>query len=86
MVWLIGAGGLIIVALIAVGLVDLIKMRDSISTSQFVLWAVLIVLLPAAGLIGYLFWRISRAEAVQDAMSYHDGNIEGGQSEPPVRY
>jgi hypothetical protein len=86
MVWLIGAGGLIIVALIAVGLADLIKMRDSISTSQFVLWAVLIVLLPAAGLIGYLFWRISRAESVQDAMSYHDGNIEGGQSEPPVRY
>lgn len=86
MVWLIGGAGLIMVALIAVGLLDLFKIRDSIHTPQLVLWAVVIVLLPAVGLTAYLFWRISRAEALQDAMSFHDQNIEGEQPGPPVRY
>ena len=63
-------GGSVFVAILAIiGLVDLFRHRETMLTWQVVLWAVLIVLLPIVGLIAYLFWRISRSEAMQDAMS-----------------
>lgn len=68
MVW-IGTGSLIVAIVVIIGLVDLFRNRHTMETWQVVLWAALIVLIPLIGLIAYLFWRISRSEAMQDAMS-----------------
>jgi membrane protein implicated in regulation of membrane protease activity len=84
--WLIGAGSLLLVLLIVAGLMDLAKIRHTIGTSQLVLWAVFIVLLPIAGLITYLFWRIARAESMQDAMQYHDDQRDSADPDSPIRY
>lgn len=70
MVWV--AGGvvsLVLVVLIILGLVDLFRSRATMEPWQVVVWALLIVFLPFVGLITYLFWRIFRSEAMQDALS-----------------
>jgi hypothetical protein len=85
-VWLIGAGSLLLVLLMVIGLVDLFKIRHTIGTPQLVLWAALVVMLPVVGLITYLFWRIARAASIQDAMHYHDDQSEGTDPESPIRY
>ena len=69
MVWLWAGAGLILVVLWILGLVDLFRNRHTMKTWQVVVWALLIILLPAVGLIAYLFWRITRSEAMQDALS-----------------
>jgi hypothetical protein len=68
------------------GLADLFRIRHTIGTPQRVLWAALIVMLPIAGLISYLFWRIARADSMQEAMHYHDDQSEGTDPESPIRY
>ena len=67
--WLGAAGGVIVVVLAIIGLVDLWRNRETMHTWQVVLWAILIIVIPLIGLIAYLFWRISRSEAMQDALS-----------------
>ena len=53
-------------------------------TWQVAVWALVIVLVPIAGLIAYLFWRLSRSETMQDAMDYSD-EVHGGHGPtPPV--
>ena len=70
MVWVAGGSvSLILVILVIMGLVDLARNRDTMSTGQVVLWAALIILIPFVGLIAYLFWRIARSEAMADALS-----------------
>jgi len=68
-IWVYGAGSVLLFVLWVVGLVDLARYRRNMETWQTVLWAVLIVVLPVIGLVAYLFWRISRSEAMLDAMS-----------------
>ena len=46
-----------LVATVVLGLVLLARDRHSMETRQVVKWALLIVLLPALGLLGYLTWR-----------------------------
>lgn len=70
MVYVLGVGASLIVAILwIVGLVDLFRNRHTMETWQVVTWAALIILIPAIGLIAYLFWRISRSEAMKDALS-----------------
>jgi uncharacterized membrane protein HdeD (DUF308 family) len=69
MAYWIGTGSLIVGILAILGLVDLFRTRHTMETWQLVLWAALIILVPLIGLIAYLFWRISRSEAMQDALS-----------------
>ena len=69
MAYWIGTGSVIVLILAILGLVDLFRNRDTMETWQVVLWAALIILIPLVGLIAYLFWRISRSEAMEDALS-----------------
>jgi high-affinity Fe2+/Pb2+ permease len=62
------------------GLVDLFKHRSSMGTGQVVGWTLFIILVPIVGLFSYLFWRISRSDAMQDAIDYNAG--KGGSSRP----
>ena len=72
MVWMAGAGSLLLLVLLVIGLVNLIRNRHKMETSQVVIWAILIVLLPVIGLVAYLLWRIARSESMQDAIDFHD--------------
>jgi len=74
---------LFVVVLAIVGLVDLVRQRHTMAGWQLVLWALLIVLVPIVGLIAYLFWRISRSEAMRDAMSVPRDQTPPDQR-PPV--
>jgi uncharacterized membrane protein len=69
MAYWIGTGSVIVVILAILGLVDLFRNRHTMETWQVVLWAALIILIPLVGLIAYLFWRITRSEAMLDALS-----------------
>ena len=72
MVWALGAGSLLLFILMVVGLVDLIRARHTMETWQVVVWAATIVLLPVVGLVVFLFWRLSRSEAMEDAIDFHE--------------
>jgi hypothetical protein len=63
---------LLLIVLAVVGLVELIRTGDTMETWQVVVWAVLIVLAPVIGLVVFLFWRLSRSEAMQDAIDFHE--------------
>ena len=51
----------ILVALAVLGLVLLARDRHSMETGQVVKWAILLVLLPGLGVLGYFFWRLENA-------------------------
>ena len=80
MVWMVGAGSLVLLVFMVLGLVDLFKQRSSMSTGQTVGWALFIVIVPLVGLFSYLFWRISRSDAMEDSIAYNDRM--GGSSRP----
>ena len=82
--WLGAGASLIVLIMWIVGLVDLWRNRHTMETWQVVLWAALIILIPAIGLIAYLFWRISRSEAMQDALSVPRDQTSPG--ERPITY
>ena len=46
MVWVTGAGSLILLVLLALGLIDLIRNRHKMETWQVVVWAVVLVVVP----------------------------------------
>ena len=70
--WELGAGSLLLFVLAVVGLVDLSRARHTMETWQVVVRAVTIVLVPVIGLVVFLFWRLSRSEAMQDAIDFHE--------------
>ncbi len=72
MIWIAGAGSVLLLVLLVVGLVDLVRNRHTMETWQVVMWAVLIVVIPVFGLVAYLFWRLARTETMQDAIDFHD--------------
>ncbi len=83
MIWAAGGGSVVLLILAVVGLVDLIRNRDTMETWQVVLWAVLIVLVPVIGLVSYLFWRIFRSEAMQGAFTVNEERSDEGWH-PPI--
>ena len=84
MVWFAGAGSLLLLVLVIVGLVDLGRNRRKIETPQVVIWAIVIILLPVIGLVSYLLWRIARSDALVESMDFQDEFSSKGQSYPPV--
>ena len=50
-----------LIALVPLGLVLLARDRHSMQTSQVVKWAILMVILPGLGVLGYLFRRIENS-------------------------
>lgn len=80
MIWMAGAGSVLLLVLMALGLVDLVRNRHKMKTWEVVVWAVAIVLLPVIGLVSYLFWRIARSDAMQDSIDFQ--NEYSGKSKP----
>jgi hypothetical protein len=69
MVWVaFGSVSLVWVVLVIIGLVHLSRHSEGMTSGQKVGWAVLIVLLPFIGLIGYLFWQLEHSDAMAPAM------------------
>ncbi len=86
MVWAVGGVSVLLVVFILIGLYDLIRNRHTMEPSQVVIWAALIVLVPAVGLIAYLFWRLFRTQAMLDSADYFDKNRNDGGKLPPIKY
>lgn len=84
MVWMVGAGSLLLIVAVIIGLADLVRSRHSMSTAQVVVWAVAIIVVPVIGLIAYLFWRIARSEAMRDSMEFQDEHSGKGEPYPPI--
>jgi hypothetical protein len=86
MIWFAG-GSFFWLILSIIGLVDVFRNRHRMETWQVIVWAILIVLVPIVGLIAYLFWRISRSDALTDAMDYGDRyGGEGGVRDRKAQY
>lgn len=64
-IWIAGAGSLLLLVLLILGLWGLTRNRYTMGTRTGVIWALVLILLPVLGLVWYLFWRISRAEMLQ---------------------
>ncbi len=84
MVWIAGAGSLLLLVLMVVGLVDLIRNRHKMETRQVAIWALVLVLLPGVGLVSYLLWRLARSESMQGAIDFQDEHSAKGKSYPPI--
>jgi len=83
-IWIAGAGSLLLLLFLIAGLFDLYRNRHTMETWQVVVWALVLILVPVAGLIVYLFWRISRSEMLQDTRDYEgEGSGRRGPT-PPV--
>jgi Phospholipase_D-nuclease N-terminal len=80
--WLITGGSIVLLLITILGLVDLYRHRATMEGWQVLIWTVLIVFIPLVGLIGYLFWRISRSEAMQDALSVPREQTRSDQRPP----
>ncbi len=84
MIWMAGAGSLLLLVLIVIGLVDLARNRHKMETPQLVIWAIVIILLPVIGLVAYLFWRIARSDAMVESMDFQEQHSGKGKSYPPI--
>ncbi len=84
MVWIAGAGSLLLLVLMVVGLVDLSRNRHKMETHHVAIWAVVLVLLPVVGLVSYLLWLLARSESMQDAIDFQDQHSAKGKSHPPI--
>jgi heme/copper-type cytochrome/quinol oxidase subunit 2 len=83
-IWIAGAGSLLLLVFLIAGLVDLFRSRHTMETWQVVVWAVVLILVPVAGLIIYLFWRISRSDMIQDTRNYEGEQSNRRGPTPPV--
>ena len=59
-----------LIALVLLGLVLLARERHSMKTSQVVKWAILMVILPGLGALGYLFRRIENTAQHSPAIGH----------------
>ena len=84
MIWAVGAGSVVLLAFVAIGLIELVRNRHRMETYQVVIWAVVIVLVPLFGLVAYLLWRISRSESMQDSIDFQKEFSDKGESYPPI--
>jgi hypothetical protein len=53
-------------------------------TSQVVIWAIVVVLLPVVGLVGYLLWRLARSDAMQESIDFQNEHSGKGNAYPPI--
>jgi hypothetical protein len=83
-IWIAGAGSLLVLVLVVIGLVDLARNRHEMETSQVVIWAIVVVLLPVVGLVGYLLWRLARSGAMRESMDFQDEHSGKGKAYPPI--
>jgi hypothetical protein len=63
-IWVAGAGSLLLLVFLIAGLVDLFRSRHTMEKWQVVVRTIALILVPIAGLIIYLFWLIERSETM----------------------
>jgi hypothetical protein len=85
-IWLVGGGSLLLLVLVAIALVDLVRIRQTMKPWQMVIWALVIVLIPIGGLLAYVLWRIARSSAMTDAIEFGDEHGEGGLRDRKTQY
>ncbi len=86
MIWVgFGSVGIVLVVFVVMGLLHLSRHSDRMKTSQVVMWAALIVLVPFIGLIGYLFWQLEHSEAMAGAMTGRRGEAAPFLQDPSFR-
>lgn len=84
MIWIAGAGSLLLLVLLVVGLFDLARNRHTMETHQVAIWAVILVLLPVIGLVSYLLWRLARSESMQDSINFQNEHSTKSEPYPPI--
>ncbi len=84
MIWMAGAGSVLLLVLVVVGLADLIGNRHKMETRQVVIWAVVIVLVPVIGLVSYLLWRLARSDSMQGSIDFQNEHSGKSESYPPI--
>lgn len=84
MIWFAGAGSVLLLVLVAIGLVDLIRNRHKMETHQVVLWAIVIVLMPVIGPVSYLAWRLARSDSMQESIDFQSEHSDKSKSYPPI--
>jgi high-affinity Fe2+/Pb2+ permease len=85
MVWIAGAGSLLLLVGTVAGLWDLYRYRNRVKTSLLVGWTVFILVVPVVGLISYVLWRISRSETMEESMEFQDEHPIQGDKRPPIQ-
>jgi len=83
-IWIAGAGSVLLLVLMAIGLVDLFANRHKMKTYQVVIWAIVIVVVPVIGLVSYLLWRLARSDSMQESMEYQKDYSSKSEPYPPV--
>jgi hypothetical protein len=84
-VWIVGAGSLLLLVVTVAGLVDVLRNRDRMKTTEVVAWSIFIVILPFVGVISYFLWRISHSETMQESMEYQDDHPIESDERPPIQ-
>ena len=85
MIWVAGAGSLILVVVTAAGLVDVFRYWDHISTSQLVAWMIFILVVPIVGLLSYVLWRISRSDTMEESIDFQGEHPIEDERRPPIQ-
>jgi hypothetical protein len=85
MVWVAGAGSLILVVVTVAGLFDVFRYRDHIGTSQLVAWMIFIVVVPIVGLLSYVLWRISRSDTMDESIDFQEEHPVEDERRPPIQ-
>ena len=85
MVWIAGAGSLLLLIATVAGLLDVYRYRDRMKTSQLVGWTIFILVVPVVGLISYVIWRISRSDTMEESMEYQDEHPIQSDKRPPIQ-
>jgi heme/copper-type cytochrome/quinol oxidase subunit 2 len=85
MVWVAGAGSLILVVVTVAGLFDVFRYRDRIGTSQLVAWMIFIVVVPIVGLLSYVLWRISRSDTMDESIDFQEEHPVEDERRPPIQ-
>ena len=85
MVWIAGAGTLLLVIITVAALVSVFGYRDHMKTSQLVTWTIFILVVPVVGVLSYVLWRISRSGSMEESMEFqHEYPIESDKR-PPIQ-
>ena len=81
---LAGAGVLVVIAWI-IGLIDIFRYRHRLGTGMLVVWLLVIFVIPVIGVISWLLYRISKSEAMIEALEAGNTRPEDTPPLPPMR-
>lgn len=72
----VAAGSVMVVIVGLIGLWDVWRTRSKLTTWHLSVWILAIVLLPVFGVVAWLLYRISKAQAIIDGFDTAAGTLE----------